>query len=78
MAATAQYKVVVMWEHEVRAAAKALAHLSRVYDDESSTEDQRRDALKDALKDALNAAIAALAQADDDGAALVISVLPPI
>lgn len=74
MAATAQYKVVVMWEHEVRAAAKALAHLSRVYDDESSTEDQRRDALKDAL----NAAIAALAQADDDGAALVISVLPPI
>lgn len=74
MAATAQYKVVVMWEHEVRVAAKALAHLSRVYDDESSTEDQRRDALKDAL----NAAIAALAQADDDGAALVISVLPPI
>lgn len=56
MADTANVRIVVLWCHELRIAARALAHARKLMHDEGAPHKERTDALLDAL----NAAGAAL------------------
>lgn len=75
----AQMKVIVLWEHEVRTAAKACAAAvaagDRVENDKS---DAAKEAFSLAMIHALNACLGALAGAEEDGNALTLSRMPPI
>ena len=70
----ATMNIVILWEHEVRLAAKAFAHLQTVYQNEDATDDER----SEALRSAVNAGIAALAEAERENSALVLSSRPGI
>jgi len=73
MVTKGNFELAILWESEVRAAAKAMVELNRVLDSAKSTEEER----SAALRDAFSACSAALSGADNDYACLVISRPPP-
>ena len=73
MATKGKFELVILWESEVRAAAKAMVELVRIFDSGTATEAERGEALFTAF----GACSAALSGADNDHACLVISRPPP-
>jgi hypothetical protein len=71
MSTTAEHKLVVLFDHEVRVAAKALEGLRALADTKCTKEEW-----SDAALHALDACQAALLGAEDDGAAITISSAP--
>jgi len=67
-------KLVVLWEDEIRTAAKAIAHAHNLAHSGTAAEGE----VGEALRDALNACNAALHGADDESAALVLSAKPAV
>lgn len=69
MAEQAEVRFLILWENEIRAAARAFAEAHRLQDDDSATDDARHIAVAKALR----LANAALYGADDESATLVLS-----
>lgn len=69
MAQQAETKFLILWEHEVRAAAWAFADAHRLQDDDAASEDDRSMAIANALR----LADAALHGANDDDAVLILA-----
>ncbi len=72
MADKAASKLVVLWENEIRIAARLLHEAVELSSKEGRTEPEET-YLSNLVFDALNASIAALAGAEDDEATLVLS-----
>jgi len=70
-ASNTKVKVVILWEDEIRIAAKAMERLAEVQDSDPSEE-----VLRDAFNQAMKACYSALRGADEDGTCLVLSRKP--
>ena len=77
MSDMAQSRLILLWEHEVRIAARLLvkAFDAQTKDDKSPEEELAAGVL---MVDAFNACLAALHGADDEEATLVLSAVPDV
>ena len=69
MADETNVRFLILWENELRAAAKAFADAHRLQDDEAASDDARAGAIANALR----LADLALHGADDEEATLMLS-----
>lgn len=69
MSEAVQARIIFLFEHEIRLAAKALRHFDEVYKREGVTDEE----WSLALNEALNAANAALWHADDESRPLILT-----
>lgn len=69
MAETVGFKAIILWEHEIRAAAKAFVEAHRLVDDKSASDEERQRAFALAVR----LSDCALFGAADDEVTLLLS-----